>query len=144
MNRYEEAAAALIAASGVQVAKYRSGMTGCARIRDGVREVEIPRVKGAISFGVLAHELGHHALGHVERRQARWIEEVEAWEFALKAVQKLELPGYDRVYADARKSIEQQFYRALRRGVSPDTIADRFPAWWSEVLHGLRLREIVA
>lgn len=143
-NRYEEAAAALIATSGIHVAKYRSSMTGCARIRDGQREIEIPRVRGAVSFGVLAHEIGHHVLGHVERRQPRWIEEVEAWEFALKAVQKLDLPGYDRVYRDALKSIEQQFYRALRRGVKPDTIAERFPAWWNDALHGLRLREIVA
>lgn len=135
VSPYELAAAALLAASGIGVERYRTGNTGVARVVDGKRVIQTPRARGPVSFGVLAHEIGHHALGHVgSNRLPRWVEEVEAWEFALAAVQKFGLGGYDRVYADALKSIGYAFSKALRRGVAPDTIRDRFPAWWNDVL----------
>lgn len=132
MNRYEHAGRALLARHNVDVRKWRTSSTGVASV--AAREIECPIPRGPVSFGVLAHEVGHVVL-HQQRTKPRWQEEVEAWEFALRAVEDADLGdrAYARVEADARDSIRYAFQKAIRRGASADLIADTYPTWyWPE------------
>jgi hypothetical protein len=129
-NKYEEAAQVLRSESGVVVRKVRSSSTGRAH-RDGT--ISAPAPRGPVSFGVFAHEVGHQVLGHNSNGRApRWIEEVEAWEYALNQLERFQLNGYERVYAHAAEALAINFGRALRRGVKPATIAECFPGWWKD------------
>jgi hypothetical protein len=65
------------------------------------------------------------------------VEEVEAWEFALRAVQSFDLPGYERVERRARDGIQYAFWKAYRRGVRPAVFVERYPTWvddWMEAM----------
>lgn len=127
-NRYEVAATSLLVVAGVTVRKWRKSMTGVSYT--GTREISAPRPLGPISFAIVAHEI-YHALAHQNRRaKPRWIEEVEAEEFALRALEKFGLPGHERVAAHIARHLRYSFKKALRRGVSPDLIAETFPVWW--------------
>jgi hypothetical protein len=130
-NPYEWAAASLMVNADVEVRKYRTSMSGSA-YKD--RTIATPRARGAISFAVLAHEVGHVVLDHHHNSEPRWVEEVEAWEYALHAVETFGLKGYDKVYRRAAQCIAYAFGKAIRRGVKPETISERFPVWWRETL----------
>jgi hypothetical protein len=130
-NPYELAAAALMESADVEVRKYRTSTTGQA-FKD--RTITTPRPRGAISFGVLAHEVGHVVLDHHHNSKPRWVEEVEAWQFALRAVERFGLNGYEKVHRRAAQSLAYAFGKAIRRGVKPETISERFPVWWKETL----------
>jgi hypothetical protein len=127
---YLAAAEKLVALSGVRVRKYRSSMTGVAFTRADDWGIEAPRPHGPVSFAVFAHEVAHHLL-HRSGSRPRWLEEVEAWEYALDCFERFELRGVDHARADAARSIRYAVAKALRRG-SPETaraILERTPEW---------------
>jgi len=129
MNAYQVAGKKLLRRHDVTVRKWRTGTTGVA-YEGGT--IETPEPRGPVSFGTLAHEVGHVVLHwrSGRGRTPRWVEEVEAWEFALNAVEEYGLNGYERVEADAIRSLVYAFAKAIRRGVLAATIRDRFPTWW--------------
>jgi len=133
MNAYALAAATLLREEDVRVRATRSSTTGVAH-RDGT--ITVPDARGPISFGVFAHEVGHVVRDHVRKgdRTPRWIEEVEAWEYALFQMTRFGLAGYDRVYVRAAQCLAYSFSKAIRRGVDADAIRDRFPSWYSDAL----------
>ena len=134
MNEYEIAASALLRRERVGVRRYRSATTGRA-YHDG--SIVAPRARGPISFATLAHEVGHVACEHVgpdRRRQPRYVEEVEAWEYALACFERFELKGVERAHVDAAQCIAYAFSKAIRRGASLDAIRERFPSWWADAL----------
>lgn len=125
---WRSATAALLDEHGLSVRKWRSSTTGCA-YRD-YPLIEGPEPRGRVSFAVLAHEVGHKAL-HGRGSKPRWLEEVEAWEFALAQFQRFRLgdPGVG-VRRRAERGIAHSFEMALRRGADPARIAATEPAWW--------------
>lgn len=134
VNAYEIAASALLSRERVVVRRWRTSTTGLAHY-DGT--ITAPRARGAISFATLAHEVGHVVLAHVgpaRRRQPRYVEEVEAWEYALACFERFELDGYERAYVDAARCLAYAFSKAIRRGASLDAIRERYPSWWSAAL----------
>lgn len=130
MNPYEAAADALLREADVQVVKWRSSTSGIAY--DYGRRIECPRPRGPVSFGVLAHEVGHIVLGHAGRDKPRWQEEVEVWEYALGQVERFGLRGYEAVHRDASLCLASTFAKAITAGVDPEAIRDRHPTWWRE------------
>lgn len=132
-SRYHEAAEHLLRRERVRVRGRRKATTGVA-YPDG--SVIIPDVRGPISFATAAHEVGHVVLGHSfnGRRLPRWVEEVEAWQYALDQFESYGLAGYDRAYLDAARCVAYAFSKAIRRGVDPETIRERFPGWYSDAL----------
>lgn len=129
---YRKAADALMTEHHVIVKlPYRKSTTGRAYISQ--RMILTPDPRGPISFGTFAHEVGHVALGHSSGKP-RWVEETEAWEFAMRAFIRFGLRGYERAHADAGACLAYSYSKAIRRGVAPAVIEAAFPSWWSDAL----------
>lgn len=135
-DRYELAAAALLAQSGCTVSKYRSSNTGAAFTFGDEWDIEVPHPRGPVSFGVFAHEVGHQLLHRHNGGYPRWLEEIEAWEFALDCFRRFELPGVERCRADAAKALVYAAVKALRNPRTSDAtrraLRERY-AWVWEV-----------
>lgn len=113
-GRYARQALDLIHQHGVRVCHWRANMTGIAWLGHPERPVEAPHPKSPMSFAVLAHEVGHHALGRVK---PRWREEYLAWQFALDAMLRLEVPVTDQVLRRYTESMRYALAKARRRGL---------------------------
>lgn len=127
---YRVAAEALLRESGCTVRRWRTSNTGRAFTRSDDWGIEVPQPRGPVSFGVYAHEVGHQML-HREGSRPRWLEELEAWEYALAQFDRFQLRGIERCRSDAAKSLVYAAAKANRR-CSPETaqaILDRFPDW---------------
>lgn len=127
MNRYEAAAHGLLIVAGINVVNWRKSMTGVADIE--TRTIECPRPTGPVSFAIVAHEI-YHVVVHAQGRQPRWVEETEAEEFALRALDMFGLPGHERVAANIAKHLRNTFRKAIQRGVDPLLIEETYPVWW--------------
>jgi hypothetical protein len=128
---YVNAGNQLVKESGVNVRKWRNNTTGVAYTKADDWGIESPRPVGPVSFGVFAHEVGHQML-HRHNSKPRWLEEIEAWEYALEQFDRFELPGKDKCKEDARKSLLYAAKKAERRA-SPETaqrILDRYGWVW--------------
>jgi hypothetical protein len=133
-NPYRRAADVLVRESGVTVRKVRSSNTGRAAIDDDAWAIDAPEPRGPVSFGVFAHEVAHHLLHRWPPKRPRWVEEVEAEEWALAQFDRFELRGRDRYEAHAAKHLAYTFAKATRR--SPrlfSTIIETYPGWWDRV-----------
>lgn len=150
-NPYEDAAAVLLRESGCTVRKYRTSNTGAAYTNDKDWGIAAPRPRGPISFGVFAHEVGHQMLHRGNGSYPRWLEEMEAWEFALAQFDRFKLAGKEKSRLDAAESLVYAAHKANRRA-TPETaqaILDRYPAWvWAgdvgRAMQGAALDEKVA
>jgi hypothetical protein len=135
-NRYEEAAAALVVSSGVTVRKYRERNTGVAFTTADDWGIEVPHPRGPISFATFAHEVGHQLL-HRHNSTPRWLEEIEAWEFALSCFERFELSGVERARHDAAKSLVYAAVKALRNPRTSDetrrALRSRYAWVWQTV-----------
>lgn len=113
-GRYAPAALTLLRAHGVRVCHWRRNMSGIAWVGHPRRPIEAPHPRSPLSFAVLAHEVGHHALG---ARRPRWREEHLAWEFALEQMQRLGVPITAAVRRRRTASMRYALAKALRRGL---------------------------
>lgn len=145
-NPYREAGDALLRESGCTVRKWRKSNSGRAGTRSRDWWIEAPEPRGPISFGVFAHEIGHQML-HRNKSRPRWLEEVEAWEYALAQFERFELAGVEKSRADAAGHLAYAAHKANRRA-TPETahaILARYPLWvWqdsSKVMTYLDLHE---
>lgn len=141
-EQFEAAAARLLAESGCTVRRWRTGNTGAAWTRDADWGIEVPEPRGPISFGTFAHEVGHQMLHRGNGSTARWLEEIEAWEYALAQFDRFELPGRERAQADAAKCLRYAASKAERRcgPATAQLILDRMPAWvWAGTEHDGRV-----
>lgn len=132
-NPYEAAAQVLIRESGVTVRKWRKNATGTAYTSSKDWGIESPEPRGPISFAVFAHEVGHQML-HRHNSAPRWLEELEAWEYAIDQFSRFQLDA---------KGVRQKMVRSLRyaaekasKRCSPESaqaLLDRYPKWvWTE------------
>ena len=130
-ERYAAAAQTLLRESGCTVRRWRSGSSGSAYIGTPDWAIECPRPTGPVSFAILAHEVGHHLLHGDKKRRPRWVEEVEAWEYALAQFRRFGLSGSVQLERHAAISIGYAFVKAIRRSpLLASTIFERYPEWW--------------
>jgi hypothetical protein len=111
---FREAALTLLEETGCTVATWRATTSGRAHITDRNWKIEVPEPRGPVSFATFAHEVGHQVL-HRNGRRPRWIEEAEAWRYALDQFDRFELPGKDRAEADAHKCMDWTVEKTIRR-----------------------------
>lgn len=135
-NVYELAFAQLLKESGCTVRRYRENtLTGVAFTNDDDWGIEVPRPTTARRFGTCAHEIGHQML-HRHNSKPRWLEEWEAWDYALKQFVRFDLPGAEAAMKDAAKCLRYAAKKANRRIKKPETaqaILDTFPEWvWAD------------
>lgn len=131
-NEFTAAAWVLLRESGCTVRKWRSNLTGCAYTRDPDWGIVSPKPTTAAAFSVFAHEVGHQML-HRVGSLPRWLEEVQAWEYALDAFDRFGLPGREDVERRAERSIGYAFGKAMRRGLPASKLyANEESRWWAE------------
>lgn len=129
MTKWQKAVDVLIKESGVTVRRWRNSRSGVAYCGADDWGIEIPVPKGPVSFAIGAHEIGHQLKHRKNGKTPRWIEEVEAWEYALAMLERFGLPGYEKALKRATRDIDYAFGKAFRRGVALETIHARFPEW---------------
>lgn len=128
---YPAAAHLLLRETGCTVRRFRKSNTGIAYTNDDDWGIEVPTPRGPISFGTFAHEVGHQVL-HRHGARPRWLEELEAWEYALAQFERFQLPGVDQARDDAAKSLVYAAVKAHRRQLSAENLAlmlARYPDW---------------
>ena len=113
-GRYAPAALSLLRAHDVRVCHWRASMSGIAWVGHPRRPIETPHPRSPLSFAILAHEVGHHALGAL---RPRWREEYLAWEFAFAQMRQLGVPIEPRVRERHAASMRYALAKALRRGL---------------------------
>lgn len=131
--KYQQAVDQLILESGVTVRRWRSTNSGVAYTGAKDWGVEIPVPKGPITFCIAAHEIGHQINHRNNGKTPRWVEETEAWEYALAMLERFELPGRERVIVAITKRLHYSFGKAVRRGVSISVIIERYPDWTERI-----------
>jgi len=134
------AAAALLVESGCTVRNWRSSpRSGAAYTRSLDWGIEVPEPRGPISYCTFAHEIGHQML-HRSNSTPRWVEEVEAFEYALATFDRFDLPGRGRAQADASRALVTTARKTLRRAKAPGSMwlrmHGRWPLWaLDDLLH---------
>jgi hypothetical protein len=113
-GRYAAEARMLLVEHGVRVCHWRRDLTGLAWLGHPDRPIETPHPRSPQSFAVLAHEVGHHALGRV---RPRWREEQLAWLFALEQMRRLGVPVTVEVEQRYAAAMRYALAKALRRGL---------------------------
>jgi len=120
-QRYDELVETMCRQHGVEVARWRSSMSGCAwevvgrggRVR---RLIEAPYPRGPMSCAIFLHEIGHHAIGFHTFRP-RCLEEHEAWRWALSAMEANGVTVTERVHRRVAASLAYAVEKARRRGL---------------------------
>lgn len=134
---YQDAADTLLRETGCTVRKWRKNNTGTAYTKSEDWGIEAPMPRGPISFATFAHEVGHQDL-HRFNSAPRWLEEVEAWEYALAQFERFGLDGIDKARADAARSIVWACVKASKRcsPASASRILARCPDWVGDIAGG--------
>jgi hypothetical protein len=129
---YAEALDILLRESGCTVRRWRKTNHGIAYTHDDDWGIEIPPARGPVSFAVGCHEIGHQLM-HRFNALPRWLEEIEAEEFALAQFERFELVGVEQARANMAKHLRYAASKAVRRGASALPILTRYPDWvWGE------------
>lgn len=140
---YLDAGRTLLEESGCTLREVSKGTYGRAYTRAPDWGIVAPLPTGPVSFGVFAHEVGHQLL-HRGPKRPRWLEEIEAWEYALAQFERFGLAGVERARERARSSLLYAAAKALRR-CSPETatrILDRYSWVWTDREAVDRLRRL--
>jgi hypothetical protein len=120
-DRYDALTRHMLAAYGIRVRKWRSGMSGiawCVQYQDGTisRLIEAPRPCGPMSAAVFLHEIGHHAIGF-STYKPRCLEEYHAWAWAIARMEEHRLNITDDVRRRMHLSLWYAVDKARRRGL---------------------------
>lgn len=113
-GRYAEQAGKLLREHRARVCHWRGNMTGIAWIGHPERPIEAPHPRSPLSFAILAHEVGHHALGVI---RPRWREEHLAWQFAFDQMERHGVPVTATVRDRYAASMRYALAKALKRGL---------------------------
>lgn len=128
-NGFMDAGQQLLRESGCEVS-YHSALKGAAHTYRDDWLIEVPVPTTALRFAIFAHEVGHQML-HRDSNKVRWLEEWEAWSYALDQFQRFRLPDVDDAELRAAKSMRHAVRKAMRRGSAnlAEQIVDMLPAW---------------
>lgn len=113
-GRYARQALELLAEYEVRVCRWNRRMTGAAFLRVPGRPIIAPHPRSPLSFAILAHEVGHHALARV---RPRCLEEYRAWQFAFEQLDRFGIDPGQRTQDRYRRSMQWALHKALRRGL---------------------------
>jgi len=117
------------------VKRWRTSMSGVAWMARSrgrqFRMIEAPYPKSPMSAAIFLHEVGHHAIG-LGAVKPRCLEELAAWEWALRAMEEFGIEVTPRVRkrmdASLRYALAKAARRGLRRVPEPLARALRLPA----------------
>lgn len=120
-EKYDAVTRQMLEKYGVKVRKWRTGMSGIARLTrfaDGreLRTIESPRPRGPMSVAIFLHEIGHHAIGFGVYKP-RCLEEYHAWAFAIREMEAHGLNVTDGVRRRMHRSLKYAIDKAQRRGL---------------------------
>ena len=112
----------MLARHRVHVRRWRRSMSGMAWNAPGpdgplTRWIEAPRPRSSLSWSIVLHEVGHHALG-IGRFSPRCLEEYHAWRWSLEAMDSMGISIDDRVRQRVRDSLHYAIDKARRRGIA--------------------------
>lgn len=81
--------------------------------------IECPQPTDPCRLAVMAHEVGHHELGHTlyPARLPIWKEELEAWDFAFTKLDQLGITIDDQLVELRIDCLRGQFQRSLNAGL---------------------------
>lgn len=125
------AAQTLLDESGCEIKRYRSSRSGVALTRSAEWWIIVPRPTAPERFGVFAHEVGHQVL-HRFNSKPRWLEEIEAWEYAIEQIARFGLPDMDP--DEVPHALDYSLAKAIRRCTDPEALAGRVPERWRHLI----------
>ena len=118
-GKYADLIKCLLEIYNLNLTKINKGLYGCVYAKNS--NIEIPNPKTEKSFAICLHEIGHKVLGH-NKRKKRFIEEFEAWNYALNIFRILKIPIKNNVRQRYKRSIRYAIDKAVRRGFNPKKI----------------------
>lgn len=114
-GKYSSLIKCLLDIYNLNVVKINKGMNGSFNYSNG--NVEIPNPKTDKSLSICLHEIGHRVLNH-KKNKLRFIEEYQAWNYALNIMRILEIPIKKNLRNRYKKSIRYSIDKAIRRGLN--------------------------
>lgn len=111
--RFLAIAASLKREAGVTEHIVRKGLSGYAQPGG---KIEAPEGRTRKQLYILAHECGHVALKHFDRRQPRHVEELQAEEWAHDALRRHGVPVPRAMTKRAHRYVARKIKQAVRRG----------------------------
>ena len=111
--RFLEVAAAIKRDAGVDTHEVRSSLSGKAWSEE--RRIQAPEGKTRNQLYILAHECGHVALGHCNKKP-RHRQEFEAERYAHEALRKHGVPVPRKMTERAKRYVRRKLRQAERRG----------------------------
>ncbi len=118
-GRYAPQARILLEEQRVHVYRWRTRMSGHALLGEqlrglSLRPIATPHPRSPLSFAILAHEVGHHALGSM---RPRCLEEYGAWQFAFAQLERFGIEPGKRTHERYQRSMRWALHKALQRGL---------------------------
>jgi len=111
---YEYLIRNLILENNIKVKPFLNRLRGCAYPES--RTIEIPYPNTKLRLSIALHEVGHIVLNHNNTKK-RYIEEIEAWDYALKLMKLNNIPISNKLRLKRKKSINYAIGKAKRRGL---------------------------
>lgn len=120
-ERYQDLVRDMKARYRIRIVRWRTSMSGAAwqvMYRDGTTSnlIEAPYPKGPMSAAIFMHEVGHHAIG-LHCHKPRCLEELYAWQWALRTMEERGITITDRVRKRMDESMRYAVAKARRRGL---------------------------
>ena len=112
--RFLAIADAIKAEAGVKGHKVKNGLRGYAWGTRGY--INAPEGRTRKQLYILAHECGHVALGHGDKRKPRHVEEMEAEEWAHAALRRHGVAVPRQMSQRAKRYVAHKIEQAKRRG----------------------------
>jgi hypothetical protein len=127
------AAETLLDRHDIALEKHRKSMSGVALHVGGI---EAPEPRGAKSYAIFAHEVGHKVLHSDNGAYPRWREEIEAWDFALASFSEFDLSGQRKIRPWVAKKIARSVHKARvkDRGKLIKEFRRDYPGWARNIL----------
>jgi len=113
-TRFLAIAEAIKAEAGVVGHKVKNGLSGYAWGTRGY--INAPEGRTRKQLYILAHECGHVALGHGDKRRPRHVEEMEAEEWAHKALRRHGVAVPRQMSQRAKRYVARKIDQAKRHG----------------------------
>jgi hypothetical protein len=103
---------------------HKNNLTGVAYVKEGIMIAPHPTTRRRLA--VYLHECAHFEL-HTKKKHPRYIEEYQAWKWAIEVMRASEIKVCAKVLLDAQLGVKYAIEKAIRRGVKRiDTNARKF------------------